>query len=492
METPVKILHVEDIRSDAEIVRREMKKYAQPFEWLWVPGKKEFEQALREYRPNIILCDHSMPGFSSVEASTLIKKAGLDIPFILITATISEDVAALMMQHGISDYLLKDRLQRLPAAVTNALTKWQAEKQKQAYLEEIIANEARFRALIENNYDAITVRDKALKLIYRSPSANRMLGLTEHDTDTRSFYETLHPDELESMRAFIQRVLESPGLAFQFSTRIKHRDGNYLWVEGAMRNSLGDENIRGIICNFRDITERMESILQREKMTAQIVARNKELEQFAYIVSHNLRSPVANILGSANIIGYEGLDMDQKIEVIAAITSSARRLDEVINDLNVILQKKNVTESRQPVVLKELIESITVSIRSLIEQNGVTLLTDFRKAGEITTVKSYLYSIFYNLITNAIKYRQPDIPPSIKITSSIQDGRVRLTFKDNGQGIDLARQGSKVFGLYKRFHPEIEGKGMGLFMVKTQVETLGGSISVTSEVNKGTEFTIVL
>jgi DNA-binding NtrC family response regulator len=143
MDRPVKILHVEDIRSDADVVKREMQKSALPFEWLWAPGKKDFELALLHYHPDIILCDHSMPGFSSVEAIRLIKDAGLDIPFILITATISEDVAAIMMQHGIADYLLKDRLQRLPAAVANALKKWQAEKQKQAYLEEIIGNEAR-------------------------------------------------------------------------------------------------------------------------------------------------------------------------------------------------------------------------------------------------------------------------------------------------------------------------------------------------------------
>jgi signal transduction histidine kinase len=101
-----------------------------------------------------------------------------------------------------------------------------------------------------------------------------------------------------------------------------------------------------------------------------------------------------------------------------------------------------------------------------------------------------LYSIFYNLIHNSIKYRQPGLPCVIQIRSRLLKEGVQLVFKDNGIGIDLKKRGEQVFGLYKRFHPAIEGKGMGLFMVKTQVEALGGKISISSEPNKGTEFTI--
>jgi signal transduction histidine kinase len=101
-----------------------------------------------------------------------------------------------------------------------------------------------------------------------------------------------------------------------------------------------------------------------------------------------------------------------------------------------------------------------------------------------------MYSIFHNLITNSIKYRQPGIAPIIEITSTVHQGKIDLVFKDNGLGIDLKRKGTEVFGLYKRFHHHVEGKGMGLFMVKTHVETIGGTISIESEINKGTTFTI--
>ncbi len=109
----------------------------------------------------------------------------------------------------------------------------------------------------------------------------------------------------------------------------------------------------------------------------------------------------------------------------------------------------------------------------------------------MSTLKSYIQSIFYNLISNSIKFRQQGMQPFIEISSSKSHGKVKLLFKDNGIGIDLEKKGGHIFGLYKRFHPEYaDGKGMGLFMVKTQVESLGGKISVASTVKVGTEFSI--
>jgi DNA-binding NtrC family response regulator len=107
----IKVIHLEDIRSDADIVRREMMKSDMTLEWKWVATKAAFEEALQNFDPDVILSDHSLPGYSSVEAFRAVKATTLDIPFILITATISEEFAVMMMKEGIADYLLKDRLQ---------------------------------------------------------------------------------------------------------------------------------------------------------------------------------------------------------------------------------------------------------------------------------------------------------------------------------------------------------------------------------------------
>ena len=101
-----------------------------------------------------------------------------------------------------------------------------------------------------------------------------------------------------------------------------------------------------------------------------------------------------------------------------------------------------------------------------------------------------MHSIFFNLIFNSIKYRQLDTTPVIKIKSELIEGKIKISFKDNGIGIDLTKYGDKIFGLYKRFHFHVEGKGIGLFMVKTQIETLGGTIGVESKQGEGTGFII--
>jgi signal transduction histidine kinase len=126
----------------------------------------------------------------------------------------------------------------------------------------------------------------------------------------------------------------------------------------------------------------------------------------------------------------------------------------------------------------------------LLQSEEIRIETDFSQAEKIFSLKTYIYSIFYNLIINSIKYKQPTLPSVISIKSYRDWDKLFLIFKDNGLGIDLTKNGAQVFGLYKRFHSHIEGKGLGLFMVKTAVEMLGGSISIASAVNKGTIFTI--
>ena len=231
---------------------------------------------------------------------------------------------------------------------------------------------------------------------------------------------------------------------------------------------------------------------QKEKMTADLIQRNKDLEQFAYIISHNLRAPVANIIGLSYRLQKIGLPDELRSQIGAGLSTSVAKLDEVIRDLNDILKiRQKVDESKQLIKLASFVSDIHLSIEKMIENEKAVIYWNFTEAEEIVAIKSYLHSIFYNLISNSLKYRQLTVPPIIKITSHKVNGKIVLLFEDNGIGIDLSTAGEHVFGLYKRFHTDrAEGKGMGLYMVKTQVESMGGKISVNSEVNVGTQFRI--
>jgi signal transduction histidine kinase len=226
-------------------------------------------------------------------------------------------------------------------------------------------------------------------------------------------------------------------------------------------------------------------------MTADLVQHNTDLEKFAYIISHNLRAPVANIIGASSILNNMEVSSGEKEKLNRGINTSILRLDEIINDLNQILQiKGRINEIKEIVYFSELVEHIKISIRNLIDKDNVEIKYDFSEVNDFFALKPYLYSIFFNLISNSIKYRRQKVHSVIEIRSRLLKNKIELTFADNGMGIDLKKNGDQIFGLYKRFHSNIEGKGMGLFMVKTQVETLGGKISVKSEENKGTEFKI--
>src|SRR5579872_4269225 len=145
MTQSLKILHIEDIQSDAELVERTLKRSGVTFEKLIVDTRDEYVKALDEFNPDVILSDHSLPAFNSLEALKILKESGRNIPFILITATVSEEFAVSVMKEGASDYVLKDRLHRLPNAVVNAISKYQSDAERQVYLDKIFASDGLFQ-----------------------------------------------------------------------------------------------------------------------------------------------------------------------------------------------------------------------------------------------------------------------------------------------------------------------------------------------------------
>ena len=247
-----------------------------------------------------------------------------------------------------------------------------------------------------------------------------------------------------------------------------------------------------VVVAHLDITERKMSEIERLKITQDLIIKNRDLEQFSYIVSHNLRAPVANIIGLSDVLNSNGLDGLMKMEIMDSLSISINRLDEVINDLNNILKTKSaVHEEKIKVNFSNIANEVYLSLENIIEKDEAKIEWDFSEVNEIVSLKSYIYSIFFNLISNSLKYRQLNLTPMIEIRSLLNENKVELHFSDNGIGIDLQKRSDQVFGLYKRFHVgTIEGKGIGLFMVKTQVESLGGSIRIESSVNVGTKFVI--
>ncbi len=242
--------------------------------------------------------------------------------------------------------------------------------------------------------------------------------------------------------------------------------------------------------------ERLNSdLLQKnEQLSAtnsELIAHNNNLEQFSYTISHNLRGPLASLQGLANIVNPHQLGEDNK-PLFGHFLKSVNALDTTIKDLSHIIEiRNNVSSVKDVVNLDNEIKHIKTLLRKEITEHKVVISSEF-KVLEFTTVKSMLHSILYNLISNAIKYRSYERDLVINLRSQLIGSSVQIQVQDNGLGIDLSQHKEKIFGLYKRFHTHTEGKGLGLFLVKLQAETLGGNVQIQSKPGIGTTFTIVV
>lgn len=241
----------------------------------------------------------------------------------------------------------------------------------------------------------------------------------------------------------------------------------------------------------RDITEEKRQEKEKEQLIRELTQNNKDLKQFSYITSHNLRAPLSNLTGLLNLLEDIPIENPELRELLNGFTKSTHLLNETINDLvKVIIIKDNPSIQRETVFINEIFENVFSQLNSQIELHKPIIKLNFEKVFVLDTNKAYIESILHNLLSNSLKYKSENRKLKITITTEKTDDAVVMIFKDNGIGIDLERNRAKVFGLYQRFHNYPDSKGLGLYLVKSQVETMGGTIEIESEVNKGTTFTL--
>jgi signal transduction histidine kinase/ligand-binding sensor domain-containing protein len=230
-----------------------------------------------------------------------------------------------------------------------------------------------------------------------------------------------------------------------------------------------------------------ERTVELQKVNGELISQNSQLEQFAFITAHNIRGPVARIKGLLQLLPKK------KVEELTLLECCVDDLDEVISDLSTILDVRHGTDKLFELVhLKTILTQAIRTIDDELTKKGATVECSEFEDISIIGIQSYFNSIFYNLLHNAIKYGDPIRPLIITICAKRNEQVTVIEIQDNGLGIDMRYAEGKIFNLYQRFHPGIKGKGFGLFLVKTQVEAMNGTIEVRSEVNKGTMFRITI
>ncbi|MCR8560788.1 PAS domain-containing sensor histidine kinase [Mucilaginibacter sp. BJC16-A38] len=276
----------------------------------------------------------------------------------------------------------------------------------------------------------------------------------------------------------------------------KTKDGTYYWVDTTISPIFNNDGAIIQYLSIRSlITERKNLEQERENLISELTHKYNELMQFNYIVSHNLRAPIANMISLTRLLSEEGNGCAPEVKMlIEYLSKSVLSVDDVIRDLSQILSARNpIHQKVEAVNLIDIIESVENNLEKQITESGTKIIVDINsKAAHFKSIKSYIQSIIYNLVSNAIKYSNEQIQPVIIIKGERSNRRLRLSVNDNGIGMDLNKVGPQLFGLYKKFNFDKEGRGLGLHMTKTQVESLGGKIEVRSKEGIGSSFTITL
>jgi PAS domain S-box-containing protein len=350
---------------------------------------------------------------------------------------------------------------------------------------------ANLQTIFDNTDSSYILFDSELKIVsfnalaqkYSMEQNGKMLEVNQYI----KFYFT--GERWPFIEELLGRVANGESVSYEIS--FSDSDGNVRWNNVRWLNVKNSDNQNwGFILANKDITDTKMAALERERITADLIQHIKDLEQFTYIISHNLRAPVANIIGLSEMLKDDLLDPTEKELVVDRVSLSIKNIDAVIQDLNQILQVRELAdEKKEAVYFADVVDAIKTSIYNTVLREKVLFKCHF-EVESMFTVKSYLYSIFYNLTSNSIKYRRADVQPILTIESHKLKNKIEFVFKDNGKGIDLHKNAEDLFGLYKRFDTTTEGKGMGLFMVKTQVQALGGTIKIKSKLGEGTEFVL--
>lgn len=352
----------------------------------------------------------------------------------------------------------------------------------------VINNEQKFRTLIENSSDGIAVTSPDRELLFASNSMLRITGYAPDELGYIDMTFLFHQDDQELLLAVRDKILEAPGNMAKFIARFRRKEGNWIWLEGISQNLLHESVVNGLITNFRDVTERITYEEALSSANKHLKKTNTELDRFVYSVSHDLRAPLASILGVIEFTESETSEIEV-LENLSMIKESVKKLDGFIMDI-LDYSRNSRSEIKSEVIdFKQILNDSVNNLKFMSRDNGdVAIRFNTVENNHFYSDSYRLYIVLTNLISNAIRYYNPDLEsPYVMIDIEVELTEAIIIVKDNGMGIDEKFQ-KKVFDMFYRVSKKSVGSGLGLYIVKEAVDKLGGTLELESELGVGTEF----
>lgn len=320
-----------------------------------------------------------------------------------------------------------------------------------------------------------------------NPAFVKLLGYSEEELKSRLISEFIYEEDRELTAVHRERLKRNVPLV-NFENRYVCKSGELVWLHWT---SIPVEKERLVYAIAKDVTNKKELEKDRISHLSELSRANEKLKRLNYTTSHDLRSPLNNLISMVDLIDLGKIEDEETLEVLRFIRLSAEGIKASLNSIVDAFKESTIPLSGlDEVSFPASFQKVKNSVGTLIEKAGAEFQLDFSRLESVPFIAAYMESIFLNFITNSIKYARPDVPPIISITTDHKNGVPTLTYSDNGLGFDMDKVGHLIFKLNQKFHGNEDSKGVGLYLVHNHVTSLGGNITVDSRVNKGTTFTI--
>jgi PAS domain S-box-containing protein len=531
MQPPLRILHLEDDPADAALVEALLAEQGIEGTIVRAGTREQFLGELnRDY--DLILADFAIPGFDGISAQRLAVERHPDVPFVFVSGTMGEEVAIERLKAGATDYVLKQRLQRLPSAVRRALDEAHSRRQRRhaeekvrrlnAELEQRVAD--RTAQLADVNRDLHTREAElqeakaflegliaaspsmvfrfdadTLRVTYVSPNVGWLLGYTQEEVlGVPGFWESIiHPDDRTEAIGRLRQAIENTVVQIEQEYRCRGKDGRYRWFFKLMRIDYDDDaRPIGILGYALDIADRKAAEEAARLARLESERANRAKSEFLSRMSHDLRTPLNAVLGFAQLLESEPLAPGQR-ESVTHILNGGRHLLDLINEVLDIarIEAGELSLSPEPVPIGLIIQQVVDFVAPLGLPRAIQVYADVGVdcPTHVKADQQRLRQVLLNLLGNAVKYNRDG--GSVRVSCSERSGtRVAISVTNTGAGIP-AHKLPLLFRPFERLGAEqgsVEGTGLGLAVSKALTEAMGGTIGVHSDPAEGTTFWIEL
>lgn len=494
-KAPIRLLLIEDVPADAMLISYELRKAGIAFEERVVSSKQEFLEVISSRQCDAIISDYSMPQFNALDALHLLHRERMELPFILVTGSQSEEVAVECIKKGADDYILKSSLKRLPSALLGAIEKREALREKHQAEQNLRRSEEYFRSLIDASSDIITIISEEGQVRFTSPSFERVLGYPRQEVIGQDYFEFVHASDLMAVKELFTNEFTGKSATRPIEYRFLKQDGSWRYLESVCRNLSRNLAVGGLVITSRDITERKK--LEAHFLRAQ---RMESIGTLAGGIAHDLNNVLTPILMSLKLL--RDLKEQAPPDLLDTLETSAHRgaaiVQQVLSFARGVEGEKGILQLKHPLneVLKIARDVFPpgVQIRSTIPADLAPINGD----------PTQLHQVFMNLLVNARDAMSSGGEIRVEAQNVVLDenyarmqpeskpGRyVLVNVSDQGTGISPEIV-NKIFEPFFTTKEIGKGTGLGLSTALGIVRSHGGFLSVYSEPGKGSTFKVYL